>query len=308
MAIGIGVQLPHSWGSATASGIIEAARASEAAGMSSLSVTERFLYPVAEVGGMPGGAAKSAPEHSTSIFDPLETLAAVASVTQRVKLISAICTILYQPPVLLARRAATIDNLSGGRFHFGVGQGWMAEEFAAAGVPLSRRGAGYEEHVAAMRALWQPDPVSFTGRFYEVPLSYFGPKPVTGNRVPIYAGFSSEPGIARSARFADGWLPVTGAGSTIEGLLETLDRLHRATDAIGRDPLNSLHRAHTAITERPVDKERRALGGSVEQVAEDLRRLEPLGVVDVCLNQTQQGVPFDEQLDAARQVKALLDS
>ncbi|MCW3065526.1 MAG: hypothetical protein JWN32_2698, partial [Solirubrobacterales bacterium] len=296
---------PHTTAAATPEGILGAARAADAAGLRSVSATERVVWPVAPVL-LAGGVEGTPPPHQVSLFDTLETLAAVAAVTERVELISAVVCVLFQSPVILARRAATLDRLSGGRFRFGVGQGWMAEEFAATHVPAKRKGAGFEEHIAAMRAMWQPDPVSFAVRFYEIPPSYLGPKPVRDGGVPIYAGTMTEAGAKRAIRFTDGWLPVVSAESRWDGLEEQLRFLGRLADDAGRARLPIHLRAHTVVTDRPLDGERIPASGSVEQIVEDLERLEALGVGDVCVNQTQRGVPFDEQLDAAVRIQEAL--
>jgi probable F420-dependent oxidoreductase len=301
VSVGVGVQLPQTT-DASAAGLLEAARAAEAAGLDSLSVTERIIWPVAPVE-MANGQPGTPPEHQKTIFDGLETLTAVATVTERVELITAIVGILFQSPVILARRVATTDQFAGGRLRLGVGQAWMAEEFAATHIPPRRRGAGFEEHVAAMRALWGPDPVSFEGRFYQVPPSFYGPKPVRPEGVPVWAGVMTQRGIERAIRFADGWLPGTSPESTWEETETILRSFARAADEAGRPRLRVHLRAHSHVTETPLDGARAPMSGSIEQIAEDLRRLEPLGVTDVCLNQTQRFVPFDEQLDAAIQLK-----
>ena len=114
---------------------------------------------------------------------------------------------LFQSPLVLAKRLATLDRLSGGRLMAGIGQGWMPEEFEAVGVPMARRGAGFEEHVAAMRACWQPDPVEHLGRWYRIPRSRIGPKPVNG-RVPLLVGGTTRPAVERAARVGDGFAAV----------------------------------------------------------------------------------------------------
>ncbi len=303
MSIGIGVQLPQTT-AATAKGLLDAARAAESAGLRSVSVTERVLWPVAPVR-MPDGSDGFPPEHQKTIFDAFETLAAVSAVTDTIELVTAVVCVLFQSPVNLARRAATLDQLSAGRFRFGVGQGWLEQEFLISGVPPKRKGAGFEEHIGAMRAMWAPDPVSFSGRFYEIPESYHGPKPVRPGGVPILVGTITEPGVRRAIRFADGWLPGSGVGTTWESLDRGLRFFGQAADETGRPRLPIHLRAHTLVTERPLDDtpDRIPLSGSVEQIVGDLARLEALGVDDICLNQTQRGVPFDEQLDAAIQVQ-----
>jgi probable F420-dependent oxidoreductase len=254
----------------------------------------------------PAGTPGTPPGHQKILFEPLETLAAVAAVTERIELITAVIGILFQPPVVLARRVATLDQFAGGRLLFGIGQAWMREEFEAVQVPPSRRGAGFEEHVAAMRALWAPDPVSFSGRFYAFPESYYGPKPVRPEGVPIYAGVMNRKGVDRAIRFADGWLPVTGETSTWEDTEALLRAFAAAADAAGRPRLPVRLRAHAHVTERPLDGERIPVSGTIEQIADDAERLARLGVVEICLNQTQRGVPWSEQLDAAIELKETL--
>ncbi|MCW3101291.1 MAG: Luciferase-like monooxygenase [Chthonomonadaceae bacterium] len=304
MSAGIGVQLPQTT-NATAQGLLEAARAAETAGLDSLSVTERVIWPVAPVT-LPDGTPGTPPAHQVTLFDPLETLTAVGAVTERIDLITAIIGILFQSPVILARRVATVDQFAAGRLYLGVGQAWMTEEFAATHVPRSRRGAGYAEHIAAMRALWAPDPVSFDGRFYQVPESYYGPKPVRPGGVPILAGATTQAGIDRAIGFADEWLPVISPTTTWEEVEAQLGALANAADDAGRPRLPVRLRAHSHVTERPLNGARGPASGSIEQLAEGLARLEALGVTELCLNQTQRGVPFDEQLDAAVHLKEII--
>jgi probable F420-dependent oxidoreductase len=305
VSVGVGVQLPQTTETASAAGLLDAARAAESAGLDSISVTERVIWPVAPVvtqDGSPG----TPPWHQRSIFDPLETLSAVAAVTERIDLITAVIGTLFQPPAILARRAATVDQFSGGRLLFGVGQAWMREEFDAVHVPASRKGAGFEENIAVLRALWGPDPVSFSGRFYAIPPSFYGPKPVRPSGVPIYAGVGTRKGTERAIRFADGWLPVTGETSTWEGTEALLRGFARAADDAGRERLPIRLRAHAHVTEQPLDGERIPVSGTLEQIAHDAERLERLGVNEICLNQTQRGVPWSEQLDAATRLKEIL--
>ena len=128
-----------------------------------------------------------------------------AAHTERIRVVPSIVNALFQPPIVLARRLATLDRLSGGRVDAGLGQGWLPEEFAATGVPMARRGAGFEEHIAAMRACWGPDPVEYTGSVYRIPRSNIGPKPA-GGRVPVFVGAVARPAVERAAWIADGFI------------------------------------------------------------------------------------------------------
>ena len=209
-------------------------------------------------------------------------------------------------PVVLARRFATLDRLSGGRVIAGLGQGWMEQEFITANVSPKRRGAGVEELILAMRAAWGPDPVSFNGRFYRIPLSEINPKPVQEGGIPILLGVFSPAAIERAARIADGLNPIP---FSFEGLEDTVNRFRSAAQAVGRDPstLKIMPRANVPITAGPLPESNRPfLGGSPAQIAQDLARVETLGVdqvmfADVASTTVDEAVRRMEELQAAVQ-------
>ncbi|HEX6668995.1 MAG TPA: LLM class flavin-dependent oxidoreductase [Gemmatimonadales bacterium] len=122
------------------------------------------------------------------------------------------------------RSATTGDTgasivLSAGRVVAGIGQGWLPEEFAAVGVLLTRRGAGFEEHLAAMRACWAPDPVEHHGPRYQIPRSKIGPKPFNGH-LPVLIGGVARPAVERAARLGDG---ITLASRDWDSTLTQID-------------------------------------------------------------------------------------
>ncbi|WP_280425501.1 LLM class flavin-dependent oxidoreductase [Nocardia carnea] len=206
----IGVGLPTFGPHAGPDAVTLVARAAEQFGYHAVSVSERLLMPVAPATNLKDGLPES------HVWDPLEVLTWAAAHTSRVRLMSGVVNSIFQPPIVLARRLATLDRLSRGRLCAGIGQGgggaadssWMIpEEFAAAGIPLTRRGAGFVEHVAAMRACWGPDPVEFEGANYHIPRSAVGPKP-WGDTIPLYFGAMVRSTIERAARLADGFIAV----------------------------------------------------------------------------------------------------
>jgi probable F420-dependent oxidoreductase len=195
----IGVSLPTFGPYAGPDAVATVATAAERLGFYGVSATERLLLPAT-----PGWQnTYGLPE--TPVYDPLEMLTWAAAHTKRVRLSTAVLVSLFQPPIVLARRLATLDQLSGGRLDVGLGQGWLPEEFTAAGVPMTRRGAGFEEHLAAMRACWAPDPVEHDGPRYRISRSHVGPKPVNG-RLPVLIGAGSQPAIERAARLGAGFI------------------------------------------------------------------------------------------------------
>src|SRR5262249_52640443 len=145
-----------------------------------------------------------------------ETLSYVAAKTERIKLGTSIITAPFHVPVILARRFATLDQLSGGRVLAGLGQGWMEHEFAAANVSMRDRGKKVEEFITAMRAAWRPDPVNYQGRFYQIPPSNNSPKPLQEGGIPILLGTFAKAGIERAARMTDGLILISFSAEQIQ--------------------------------------------------------------------------------------------
>jgi probable F420-dependent oxidoreductase len=250
------------------------AEGAERIGLAAVWTFERLLRPLEPVpfGGF--GPPVLLPDVYANVYDPLETLSYVAAKTSRIRLATSVIDALFQSPVILARRLATLDRLSGGRLVVGLGQGWMPQEFAAAGVPPTPRGARFQEHIEAMRAVWGPDPVRFEGRFYQIAESQIGPKPVQPGGPPILAGAVAPASIERAARMGLGLNPVL---MSWDGLRETVETFRRAAKSAGHDPsvLPVVVRVNGSITTAPLD-ERAPLTGSVEQVAEDLAQARSL--------------------------------
>jgi len=287
----LGIALPQSGPSATAAAIRDVATGAERLGLASVWVFERQLRPLVDMS--QGGAAPGPlPEVYASVHDPLETLAFAAAVTERVTLGTSILIAPLHPPVVLGRRLATLDQLSGGRVLAGLGQGWMPQEFATAGVPTAARGDRFEEWVQAVRAVWGPDPVTFDGRFYTVPEAQIGPKPVRPGGPPIITGAFAPPALARAGRMGLGLNPGAWSFDALEG---SLGVWRDAARGAGHDPeaLPVVLRVNGDVTERPADR-RSPATGSPEQVAEDLDRLDGMGVQHVFW---AMGAPVDEQLD-----------
>jgi probable F420-dependent oxidoreductase len=157
-------------------------------------------YPYSPDGRIPAGG-------ENGLLDPLTALAFVAAATRRIRIGSAVCLVPQRNPVYTAKEVATLDVLSGGRVDFGVGVGWLAEEFAALGVPFEHRGARCREYLRLMQALWR-DPVSeFQGKFYELAPCRQFPKPVQKPHPPIHFGGESNAALRRVADLGQGWHP-----------------------------------------------------------------------------------------------------
>jgi len=194
----VGVCLPIVGPHAAPEAVDLIATAADRLGFHSVSVSERLLLP-----GGPGWRNDfGLPEWPS--YDAIESLTWAAAKTTRVRLRTDIIVPLFQQPVVLARRLATLDRLSGGRLDVGVARGWLPEEFAATGVDHDDKGEAYEESVAALRACWGPDPVSFEGRYFAIPPSRIGPKPAQ-EHLRVWAGAVTPAAIRRAARIGDGF-------------------------------------------------------------------------------------------------------
>jgi probable F420-dependent oxidoreductase len=165
-------------------------------------------------------------------LDPFTALAAASSLTERILLGTGVCLVAQHDPIVLAKQIATLDHLSGGRFVLGMGYGWNAREAADHGVAFADRRAVAREKVLCMQALWDEDEAAFDGRFVTLGPSLAWPKPVQRPRVRTLIGGGPGPKLfAAVAEYADGWMPIGGAG-----MAEALPELRRAFEAAGRDP------------------------------------------------------------------------
>jgi len=298
----LGIALPTSGRLAGPANIVRVAREAERLGYASLWTYERLLRPMAEMSQM-GGPPKRLPEQYRVTYEPLETLSYVAAVTDRIKLGTSVVDALFHPPVVLARRYATLDQFSNGRVIAGLGQGWMPQEFATANVPMKRMGAGLDEAVAAMRACWGPDPVSYAGRFYTIEASEVNPKPVQ-TPIPILVGSMTPAGIARAGRIADGLNPIA---MSAEQVTQAADGFRRAAKEAGRDPsaLTVVARANVPLSTEAMGDKRPFLGGSPRQVADDVARLEGAGI-DHVLFSSRDAQDVDEEIRLYAEIRELV--
>ncbi len=209
---------------------IEIAQAAEEAGFESIWTIEHVVVPDSYESVYPYGAnGKMTDNNAMSIPDPLIWLTFVAGVTNRIKLATGVLILPQRNPVVLAKTLASIDHLSGGRMLLGIGVGWLAEEFAALGVPFADRGPRADDYVAAMRALWRSEgPASYHGDFVNFDNIWCRPQPA-GN-IPVIVGGQTKLAARRAGRLGDGYFPARSQP------WELIDEMRRAAEATGRDP------------------------------------------------------------------------
>ena len=186
------------------------------------------LYPYSDDGRIPGG-----PSPDTVMPDPLEWLSWVAASSGALRVGTAVVVASQHSAAILAKRAATLDALSGGRLLLGVGLGWQKEEYEAIGVPYRDRGRRLDETIEAMRALWAPGPASYAGRHIRFERVNNDTKPARAGGIPIHIGGSSEFAARRAGRLGDGFFPFV---ISPDDLAARIEDIHAAAREAGRDP------------------------------------------------------------------------
>jgi probable F420-dependent oxidoreductase len=246
-------------------------------------------YPYSDTGEFPGRSRGDRHEQLTAV-------AFIAGATSRLRLVTSVTVVPHRPAVLQAKMLATIDVLSKGRLTFGIGAGWMREEFEALGVPpFAERGAVTDEYLMACRELWTKDDPRFDGKFVKFANVWFEPKPVQKPHPPIWVVGESGPALRRTARLGDGWYPI---GTNPQHRLDSMkrfaaavDMLRRLTREAGRDPakITLAYRVTNwgnSLPARADDGERRLFSGEVVDIVADLRVFRDSGVSHVDFNFT----------------------
>lgn len=211
--------------------IVGAAQRIEAAGFAAVWVPEHVLFFPDYDSSYPYSADGKVPGNPDGVLDPFTALTFVAAHTSTLRLGTGICLVPQRQPVYTAKMVADLDYLSGGRVDFGIGIGWLEEEFDALGMDFSARAARTNEYMDVMKACWGPDPVNFAGETVSINNAQFNPKPVQGPHPPIFVGGESAPALRRVARFADGWY---GYGVAPDQVASHLERMDGYLDAAGR--------------------------------------------------------------------------
>lgn len=209
-------------------------------------------------------------------LDPLIALSFAAAATRSIRLATGVLLLPEHNPVALAKRAASLDVLSGGRLALGIGVGWSREEFEALGIPFAGRGRRADEYVAAMRTLWNEDPATFHGEFTSFERIRVNPRPARAGGIPIVVGGNSDAALERAVRLGTGWYGFNLGD--LDQVGERVGRLHRLCEEAGRDP-RDLEVSVSLAGDRPVEPSRLAALGVDELVLVDAPPAEPALVV-----------------------------
>ena len=302
MQLGFAVPTTGSW--ATVENQVELSRKAEDLGYASLWTFQRLLFPAEAQGG------RWQPVYQ-SVADPLVTLAFLAAHTSRARLGVAVLNLPWYSPILLAKAAASLDIVSGGRLDLGLGLGWAEEEYAAAGVPMQRRGARAEEFMACLEAIWAPDgPAEFHGELYDLARSLVLPRPVQQPHPPVLLGGTAEPALRRAGRVSSGW--ISSSGQDLRDIGSAIEVVRDAAREVGRDPaeLRFVSRGVVRVREGGTT-DRRPLSGSMEEIKADLEVLAQQGVTEtfVDLNfDPEIGSPEGDPVASMRRADEILEA
>jgi probable F420-dependent oxidoreductase len=282
VALKIGVALPNVGMDHGKEMLLPVAEAAERLGFDSVWVAHHVALPYERSSEYPyqRSGTEIAMTPGMQWLDPIVTLSLVAGVTDRVRLGTSVFVLPYREPVTLAGELAGLDVVSDGRLIFGVGVGWMREEFAAIGVPASERGARTDEYIKALRVLWTEDPATFEGKFTRFENVVLATTPRSEGGPPIWVGGNTDAALRRALRLGDGW---HGFEVFPEELDDLRQRLARLGDDVGRDPASlELSVVRGLIPpgreEESFIPDRRMLTGSAEAIADELGQYEEGGV------------------------------
>jgi probable F420-dependent oxidoreductase len=284
--------------------MVRFAQEAERLGYTTIWTGERLLYPESDAT-YPNGERGPLPNSYKSVYDPIETLAYVASQTKRVKLGTSILVAPLHTPLVLANRFAALDQLSGGRVIVGLGQGWVEQEFIATNATYKAQGRGMNEYLAVLRACWGPDPVSFEGDLYHIPLGRVNPKPAQKGGIPIILASGKQSSIERTARIADG---LNLVAFSFDALKYSCDIYHTALKKAGHDlSTRKIYvRVNKPTTTTPLPENGRSfLSGSPEQVAQDIEKVKELGI-DHIFWDDQDNSNWEQMLEFFGHLQAIL--
>ena len=278
----VGIVLPQTGESATSENVLYIGKEAENEGLDSVWVFDRLLWPLkpqTPYGGVPNAPI---PAEYQNILDPLETLTYLAGNTERISLGTSIIDMLFQNPVILARRFATLDIFSGGRVIAGLAIGWSKDEYDASGIPYRQKGARADEYMQALKRIWTEDVVEFKGQFYNIPASKIGPKPVQKPHPPILLGGYTPKTFPRIVNYADGWIPIAGSvpleqqEQAINGLREAARKANKYPSDI-RIFVLSYPNVLDSSQSSSSNQQRAPMSGTIDQIGSDIDRIKAMG-------------------------------
>jgi probable F420-dependent oxidoreductase len=280
----VGITLPQAGEQSTTGNIVRTAKTAEDEGFDSLWVFERLLWPISPQTPYVATPDGSLPVEYQRVFDPLETLTFVAAKTNKITLGTSVIDILFHNPVVLARRFATLDVLSGGRAIAGLGIGWSKDEYQVSNIPFENKGKRADEFIQALKKIWTEDIVEFKGNYYNIPASKIGPKPIQKPHIPIFMGGFSPNTFKRIINYStNGWLGLIVG--PLEYLENTIKSMNEMASKANKDPneFKTILLTYPNIVESKNEQltnesQRFPLTGTIDQIGNDIKRIKKIGV------------------------------
>ena len=203
-------------------------------GFESMWVPEHTHIPAGRQSPWPGGG--DLPKEYWHTYDPFVALTAAAAVTKTLKLGTGICLMIERDPITTAKEIASLDMISSGRFIFGIGGGWNAEEMEDHGINFKGRWRVLRENILAMKEIWTKDEAEFHGEYVNFDKMWAYPKPLQKPHPPILMGGDGPTTFDRVVEYCDGWMPIGSRNSGGASLAEKIVLLKRQASEAGRDP------------------------------------------------------------------------
>ena len=283
----VGLVLPQAGQQATRENVIQMAKNAESEGFDSLWVFERLLWPISPKTPYVATPDGSLPIEYQIMLDPLETLTYVAANTNKIALGTSVMDMLFHNPVILARRFATLDILSEGRSIAGFGIGWSKDEYQASNIPFQNRGKRADEFIQVLKRIWTDDVVEFKGKYYNIPASKIGPKPIQKPHPPVYLGGFSPNTFSRIVNYdTNGWLAVVGG--PLEYLDNTIKTIKDIANKANKDPnkfkvillahLNVALDSKGQSTTTTNEDQRFPFTGTIDQIGNDIKRIKQMDI------------------------------
>ena len=280
----VGITLPQAGEQSTTGNIVPTAKTAEVEGFDSLWVFERLLWPISPQTPYVATPDGSLPVEYQRVFDPLETLTFVAAKTNKITLGTSVIDILFHNPVVLARRFATLDVLSGGRAIAGLGIGWSKDEYQVSNIPFENKGKRADEFIQALKKIWTEDIVEFKGNYYNIPASKIGPKPIQKPRIPIFMGGFSPNTFKRIINYStNGWLglivgPLEYLDNTIKSMNEMASKANKDPNEFKTILLTYPNIVESKNEQLTNESQRFPLTGTIDQIGNDIKRIKKMGV------------------------------
>jgi probable F420-dependent oxidoreductase len=233
-------------------------------------------------------------QYPAPFYDPFVVLGWIAAITKRVEIGTTVAILPYRHPLLVARMTSNIDQLSGGRFIFGVGVGWANQEYRALGVPFEKRGAIADEYLAAIHECWRSDSASFHGKHVSFDDVATGPRPARSPHPPLWVGGKTDAALRRAVRYGDAWHPIVPALSWVR---ERASRLREIAVQEQKAVPAFCPRINVRIANAPLPETDRPIGhGDGGQIRRDIAALIDMGA-EYLLVDTFTGKPNEPQLE-----------